>query len=205
MALVGRDLGDDSPEIGSWPKKPHFFADLGVEGVDAGEVTDSASRGIELRLGGNSRLGVSSERGSAVRGRLSVAFEFEVGASPRLSFGGGEEPADMIEDIELVTEWPCLTVLALSDETTDKGRGMISTKSENPTRLRLRGLALGLGSALRAELAACKAESRESWKGEALCTSVEGDVGAETPPFEREVSGFRIILKSWQDMAADLR
>lgn len=53
--LVGLDFGDDSPEAISWPKKDHFFADLGVLGVDVVAVLTSESNGNELRL-----LGASS-------------------------------------------------------------------------------------------------------------------------------------------------
>lgn len=74
-ALVGRDLGEVSPEPGSWPKKAHFFAERGVEGAEVALATAaSKSNGIELR-----RLGVSGERvasrsvdGSADFGRISV-------------------------------------------------------------------------------------------------------------------------------------
>ncbi len=74
-ALVGRDLGDDSPEAFSWPKNDHFFADLGVEGVDPAAASERS--GSEPR-----RLGVFSgvsnwslsRIGSAVRGRVSVVL-----------------------------------------------------------------------------------------------------------------------------------
>ena len=83
----------------------------------------------------------------------------------------------------------------------------MSTKSENPTRLRFKGLAGGvtLSESSCPLLAFWIAESRESANGEGVCSSVEGDVGAETPPLESEGSGFNIMLKSWQDIAADLR
>ena len=73
VALVGLDLGEDSPETGSWPKKFHFFADRGVDGDD-GEVATSMSKGIEFRLRGASSVCVASVTGSAVRGRLSVGM-----------------------------------------------------------------------------------------------------------------------------------
>lgn len=54
--LVGRDFGEHSPdEVVSWPKKVHFFADLGVDGADDGlAAAASMSSGIELRLLGPS-------------------------------------------------------------------------------------------------------------------------------------------------------
>lgn len=102
--LVGLDLGEDSPDVVSWPKKDHFFADLGVEGVDAAAAT-SESNGRELRRFGNGSVAFASsiKVGSAVRGRASLIFW--LGGKSRFSLAGGEDVApDMIEDIELDTE-----------------------------------------------------------------------------------------------------
>lgn len=56
----------------------------------------------------------------------------------------------MIEDIEFDTEWPGLTVLALSLLTKESGLGIICTWSEKSTRFRLNVLLVGLSSGLAA-------------------------------------------------------
>ncbi len=138
-ALVGRDLGDDSPEFVSWPKKDHFFADLGVGGEGRPAAAVSDNKGREPRLRGAGRLGKiersRSKIGSAVLGRVSLTLL--LGARPRFSFEGGDDAPDIIEDIELDTEWPGLTVDAESDDTRERGLGIICTSSENPTRVLL--------------------------------------------------------------------
>lgn len=126
-ALVGRDFGDDSPECASTPKNDHFFIDLGVVGEGKPAAAASDSRGREpRRLGAGVSGDIDRSRsriGSAVRGRVSDPLL--LGARPLFSFEGGEVVPDMIDDIELVTECPGLTVEAESDETIESGRGMI--------------------------------------------------------------------------------
>ena len=72
-ALVGRDFGELSPEIFSWPKKDHLLSDRGVDGVVPDIAAASMSRGIELRLLGASGVEEISwcMNGSAVLGRAS--------------------------------------------------------------------------------------------------------------------------------------
>jgi len=72
-ALVGRDFGEDSPDALSWLKKDHFFADLGVDGVDS--VVGLERSGSDPRRFGvcSGELdGSLSKIGSAVRGRESA-------------------------------------------------------------------------------------------------------------------------------------
>jgi len=105
-ALVGRDLGDDSPEAVSRPKNDHFFADRGVEGEGRPAARVSDSRGREPRrfgAGGLGEIDCSRSRiGSAVRGLVSLSLL--PGVKLRFSFGGGEDVPDMMDDIEFDTE-----------------------------------------------------------------------------------------------------
>lgn len=74
-ALVGRDLGDDSPEALSWPKNDHFFADLGVEGADSAARSLTSEREPRLcdAVFGQSSWSLS-RIGSAVRGLTSITL-----------------------------------------------------------------------------------------------------------------------------------
>jgi hypothetical protein len=209
-ALVGRDFGEDSPECTSWPKNDHFFAERGVEGegrpaaaaAAAAAATVSDSSGMEpLRLGARGSGEVECSRskiGSAVRGRVSLILT--PGARPRCSFGGGDDVIDIMEDKEFDTEWPGLTVDAESEETKDKGRGMICTSSENPTLVFLTALAGRLSSRLLGT-----STSVGSWMVESSdvgnCTFwvpmfPAGDVGALDPRGELG-PGFKIKDKSF--------
>ena len=141
--------------------------------------------------------------GSAVWGLVSIVLY--VDGMLRFSFDDGEEvPAESIDDIEFETECPGRTVLAESLDTMDNGLGMIETSSENPTRVFLKALGLGSGSARSdIDLAGCNAASREP--GTTGCCSfiAEGDVGA-LPPRLILGLGFNIKVKSLTLMAADL-
>lgn len=130
--------------------------------------------------------------------------------NPRFSLDGGEEvPADIMEDILFDTEWPCLivTVEELSDETKDRGRGMNSTLSENPTLARFNALVGALGKLLLS-IGDAGAESRDAGKAECLCCtscSPDGEQGAELPrgTLLGLVEGFIIIERSCCEIAAD--
>lgn len=139
-ALDGRDrFGEDSPELVSWPKKPHFLAgNLGLVGVVG---IASFSKGLELLRRGLSRFSgvgdfsrVPSNLGPALLGRASIPLSLDA----RCSLDNGEEvPPDTIDVRLPETECPrIVAVEELSLETRDNGRGMISTLSENPTRAR---------------------------------------------------------------------
>ena len=133
--LAGRDFGEDSPEVGSRPKKVHFLADFGVVGIGAASVVDatSMSKGMEFLLLGAGMSGIRiasrSNVGSAVRGRASVPLWFDTGdCKPRCSLDGGlEAPVEIRLESDPETEWPCLPVivLELSLDTNERGRGMI--------------------------------------------------------------------------------
>jgi hypothetical protein len=114
--------------------------------------------------------------------------------------------ADMIEDIELETEWPGRTVEAESLETIDSGRGMNSKSSEKPTRVFLAtfGSAVSeLATGSVSGLVGCMAESRDTGNGELWCSeSAEGEFGALLP-LTVPGFGFKIMLRSETDMAAD--
>lgn len=136
--LDGRDrLGDDSPDVVSWPKKPHFLAgNLGLVGV----ATASLSSGLELLRRGFGRFSgvgevsrVPSNLGPALLG-LSIPLSLDA----RCSLESGEEVPPDTMDVRLPeTECPrIVTVEELSLDTRDNGRGIISTLSENPTRAR---------------------------------------------------------------------
>jgi hypothetical protein len=137
-ALDGRDrLGEDSPEVVSWPKKPHFLTgNLGLVGVVG--IT-SLSSGLELlrrRCGLFSGVvefsRVQSNLGPALLGRASIPLSLDA----RCSLDSGDEvPPEMIEVRLPETECPRI-VEEPSLDTRDNGRGMISTLSENPTRAR---------------------------------------------------------------------
>lgn len=83
----------------------------------------------------------------------------------RFSLVEGEDVGpDIIEDIELETEWPGRTVEAESLETNDSGRGMNSKLSENPTRVTL-GVLLNSVESGTFAFADCMAESRDAGNG----------------------------------------
>jgi hypothetical protein len=140
VALEGRDrLGEDSPDAVSWLKNPHFLAgNLGLVGV-VGIV--SLSSGLELLRRGLGRFSgvgefsrVPSNLGPALFGRTS----FPLSVDARCARDSGEEvPPDTIEVRLPETECPrIVAVEELSLDTSDNGRGIISTLSENPTRAR---------------------------------------------------------------------
>ena len=138
VALDGRDrLGEDSPEIFSCPKKPHFLTgNLGLVGVVG--IT-SLSSGLELLRRGCGPISgvgefsrVPSNIGPALLGRASVPLSL----GTRCSLDSGDEvPPETMEVRLPETECP-RTVEEPSLDTRDNGRGMISTLSENPTRAR---------------------------------------------------------------------
>lgn len=63
--------------------------------------------------------------------------------------GGLDAPILSTDEMLLFTEWPLRvdTELSVSEEMVESGRGMNSTLSENPTRGREGGLAMGFSSA----------------------------------------------------------
>ena len=138
--LDGRDrFGEESPELPSCPKKPHFrVGNLGLVGVVG---IPSFNNGLELLRRGLGRLSgvgefsrVPSNLGPALFGRASMPLSLEA----RCSLDSGDEvPPDTI-DVRL-PETECPRIVAIEEpslETRDNGRGMISTLSENPTRAR---------------------------------------------------------------------
>lgn len=199
VELAGRDAGDVCSGLISLPKNPHFFADRGVRGPVLVMSVVSVTRGIESRLARMCDVVVVSSWTSAVSGRSMVSKSGMTIISRDDFASGDENSAEIIEDMELLTECPGLTVLALSDDTIESGRGIVSTLSENATRTRLAGREVtDLSSGLIVV-------SIEEAVAVGSCCSTEGDVGAEAPPFLILGSGLRIMLRSWQDMAADLR
>jgi hypothetical protein len=81
----------------------------------------------------------------AVLGRLSLSSRAGV---PELQNGVTSRSAldmemEMTDEMLPETEWPGRTVLAVSVETRDRGLGMYSNVSENPTLFRTAGLGLG--------------------------------------------------------------
>jgi hypothetical protein len=135
--LVGRDrFGEESP---SWPKNPHFRG--GNLGLVGDVESTSFIRGLELvrrGLGRFSGVGdlsrVPSNLGPALFGRASIPLSLDT----RRSLDRGEAvPPDTI-DVRL-PETECPRIVAVDEpslETRDRGLGMISTTSENPTRAR---------------------------------------------------------------------
>lgn len=100
-----------------------------------------------------------------------------------------------------------MTVDELSDETKDRGRGMNSTLSENPTLARLRALVGALGRLLLSTGEA-GLESGNVVKSACTCCasrSTDGEHGAELPrgALFGLVGGLIIIERSCCEMAAD--
>lgn len=177
VELAGRDAGDVCSEVFSLPKKPHFFADCGVRGPVLVTSLVSVRRGKELRFPRTWDVAELSSWCSVVRGRSRVS-KSGITMSSRDEFGFGDEnSAEIIEDMELLTECPGFTVLALSDETIESGRGIVSTLSENATRTRL------VGREVTEVSSVITVASIEEVVSVASCFSAEGDVGAEAPPF----------------------
>lgn len=115
--------------------------------------------------------------------------------------------ADMIDDIEFETEWPGRTVEEESLETIDKGRGMNSRSSEKPTLVFLGTLLVSASSELATGSAStpadCMAESRDAGNGGFWWSEIaEGEFGALLP-LTAPGFGFKIMLRSETDMAAD--
>jgi hypothetical protein len=122
---------------------------------------------------------------------------------------------DIREERLFETEWPGRTVVVLeaSLDTSDRGRGMNSIVSENPTRVRVDGRA---GKSIVAGTALMSSECVDvvsltptaPGEGNANCSwsRAEGVVGALPPLIIMlEVGGLMIIERSWEEIAADRR
>lgn len=144
--LTGRDLvGDDSPPDGSCPKKKYFLGkSRGVEGTSAVLTELSWISSSEfLRCGADNPL--SSRKLSILLPRIALAVFGRVSTLawvtwPLFSFEDGlAAPVDIRDERLFETEWPgrIVVVLDASLDTKDKGRGINSIVSENPTRFLL--------------------------------------------------------------------
>lgn len=150
-------VGDPAVTKESNPKNVHL---LGVfVGVDIAETggfvcARSLRIKIELRLLGDTApsvatltLEVRSNTAPAVLGReLTFVRGIELpmmAAESRSRYV--EFATDTMDEMLPDTEWPGRTVLAVSVETRDNGRGINSSVSENPTRARVAGFGLRFG------------------------------------------------------------
>jgi len=135
---------------GSRPKKDQRFDALSGPGVSgsAEQMLDvgEGSRVIELRRWGDcglsniAGLNGRSRIAPAVLGRVSVGWREKVEeATEAASRSTMVDPVrDMMEEMLPESEWPgrAVTVLDVSLETKDRGRGINSRVSENPTLAR---------------------------------------------------------------------
>lgn len=162
-ALNGRPLVGDAK--GSRPKNDHrleAFVGLGVETVKSCASAASSRAGMEFRRRGDAPRPVATMEG--VRSRIAPAVLGRGSSRSRVGLReivGGlslplKEVADTIEVMLPETPWPGLAVIVLdvSVETRDKGLGMNSSVSENPTLALLAGLncTASLGLAISEEL-----------------------------------------------------
>jgi len=163
--LIGRDrVGEFAPLHGSRPKNDHRLGVLtglgsvGLVGVSVGSGK-ATRRGIEFRRLGEApvaspaiTLGDRSSTAPAVLGLDSTVLREGLrdrggDAIPRSAVVEGV--SEMIDEILPDTECPpgrAVTVLEVSLETRDNGRGMNSNVSENPTLARVAGLGVGFVS-----------------------------------------------------------
>jgi hypothetical protein len=138
-------LGDAAPMNGSRPKNDHLFGVF----VGLGEELSEAGLGMELRTGIELRrrgeagicsivLSVLSRIAPAVLGLESDLGREMLCISASVPGSRGGEVADTMEEMLPETEWPgrAVAVLEASLETSDRGRGIYSRVSENPTRAR---------------------------------------------------------------------
>lgn len=154
-ALTGRGFVGEASLEDSCPKKMYFLVPFGVEGpglTAAAFAGKSNVRGVEFRRTGLVLLPESPvnavllpRTAPAVLGRESLDLMLGAGPVRRYCSWAKEPDADNTDEILPETECPgrIVIVLEVSLETSDNGRGINSTVSENPTRLRIIGAGFG--------------------------------------------------------------
>ncbi len=190
--------------------------------------------GIELRLLGDAPVTSSapvlcerSRTAPAVLGLESALFREglrTMGEEASLS-AAAEFVKEMIDEMLPESEWPGLavTVLDVSLETRESGRGMNSSVSENPTLALLAGFDIGFDSstgAMGRKTLACSTSGKTGRAGPsdlATCLSISGKAYWSRRPKSAGLDGAllpragglgpegcRIMDRSWLEMAADL-
>lgn len=158
LELIGRDRVDvfEGPND-SRPKNDQRFdalVGLGGEGLTAVDSATPTSAGIEFRRRGEVfvapvlAFATDSKMAPAVDGRdspSSLVGLRESGAAG--AYSSVKETGETTE--EMLSDMPCpgraVTVLDVSLDTSDSGRGINSSVSEKPTRALVVGLGFGLG------------------------------------------------------------
>jgi len=157
----------------------------------------------------------------AVLGRDSFNFRAEPNPTGEWSSRSGFV-TDMTEEMLPETEWPgrAVTVLEVSLDTRDRGRGINSSVSEKPTLLRACGLTTGSDSGATGDLSSLGLSHAVSGAGETTGLCSEGIAfGTGNSPLSGRIAGLAGALlprrfwfgegrmmdaRSWLEIAADL-
>jgi len=239
--LCGRALLEVlEPVKGSRPKKDQrfgVFVGVDTEGSPESSWPRPIKRGIELRRRGESAstgdagtLGMFSRTAPAVLGR-EKDFGADVTEPSRLPDSRSTTtapPREMMEEMLFVAECPpgriVAYVLVVSVDTSDRGRGMNSRVSENPTLARgpAFGGVSGSGSAAGGRSSGSAAIDSRGVDGSVLGSSSiggsiagglnNGDIGLRAAglvgallPRDELLLGFKIMVRSCCEIAAERR